>query len=529
MEVRIAREMIWLSVMLVSIAFDRLIAGNEFQNNLSAEDYLINELFSNYSVATRPVNDSSESVNVHLYMTINQLIDVDERYQIITTRVWLHQQWNDTRLKWNPEQYGGLNTIVVTMDTIWTPDTSLLNSADSEFGGFPRMYLPDLTAVITSAGTVIQSIPAILRTPCTMDITYFPVDTQICYIRFGLWMYVNRQVQLILKRDNVPKENFVPNSEWDIIGTRGRAAISPFLLINNEPCTDVTFDITIKRKPLYYAANLIIPCVLVNFLTVVVFSLPSDSTEKVNLSISLLLTLYVFSLLVAELLPPTSNMVPMLTAYLIFSMMLIAVSVSMTTLVAMVCQNSTGRRHVPHWVKVVFYRGIAKIIFVDVDKKFFRCMSPRAKLKRCQKFNNVYDAFEGETSFIALRERAREEAEIQHTLGLVHSHVSAIKTHWKRNPVKNSSHHFQTNSKQGMYWRKQIRQMRNCFTTGLEQKTAKMSKYLSVFLQHLVPNEERIEIQEEWKLLVAIIDRLLLLFFAACSSLGATIMLSKIT
>lgn len=41
-----------------------------------------------------------------------------------------------------------------------------------------------------------------------------------------------------------------------------------------------------RRKTLFYTVNLIIPCVALTFLTVLVFYLPSDSGEKVPLSLS---------------------------------------------------------------------------------------------------------------------------------------------------------------------------------------------------------------------------------------------------
>lgn len=58
----------------------------------------------------------------------------------------------------------------------------------------------------------------------------------------------------------------------------------------DEPYLDITFNITMRRKTLFYTVNLIIPCMGISFLTVLVFYLPSDSGEKVSrAALSLLL------------------------------------------------------------------------------------------------------------------------------------------------------------------------------------------------------------------------------------------------
>jgi nicotinic acetylcholine receptor len=49
-----------------------------------------------------------------------------------------------------------------------------------------------------------------------------------------------------------------------------------------EPYPDITFNITLRRKTLFYTVNLIIPCVAISFLSILVFYLPSDSGEKVR-------------------------------------------------------------------------------------------------------------------------------------------------------------------------------------------------------------------------------------------------------
>ncbi|KAH8285951.1 hypothetical protein KR018_006121, partial [Drosophila ironensis] len=64
-----------------------------------------------------------------------------------------------------------------------------------------------------------------------------------------------------------------------------------------EPYLDIVFNLTLRRKTLFYTVNLIIPCVGISFLSVLVFYLPSDSGEKISLCISILLSLTVFFLL----------------------------------------------------------------------------------------------------------------------------------------------------------------------------------------------------------------------------------------
>ena len=45
----------------------------------------------------------------------------------------------------------------------------------------------------------------------------------------------------------------------------------------------MTFVVTIRRRTLYYALNLLIPCVLLSSMTLLIFVLPADSGEKISL------------------------------------------------------------------------------------------------------------------------------------------------------------------------------------------------------------------------------------------------------
>ncbi|XP_026321862.1 acetylcholine receptor subunit alpha-like isoform X3 [Hyposmocoma kahamanoa] len=132
----------------------------------------------------------------------------------------------------------------------------------------------------------------------------------------------------------------------------------------DEPYLDITFNITMRRKTLFYTVNIIIPCMGISFLTVLTFYLPSDSGEKVTLSISILISLHVFFLLVVEIIPPTSLVVPLLGKYLIFAMILVSISICVTVVVLNVHFRSPQTHRMAPWVKRVFIHILPRLLFM---------------------------------------------------------------------------------------------------------------------------------------------------------------------
>ncbi|XP_017758225.1 PREDICTED: neuronal acetylcholine receptor subunit alpha-7-like, partial [Eufriesea mexicana] len=53
------------------------------------EKRLLNELLSSYNTLERPVANESEPLQVRFGITLQQIIDVDEKNQILTTNAWL--------------------------------------------------------------------------------------------------------------------------------------------------------------------------------------------------------------------------------------------------------------------------------------------------------------------------------------------------------------------------------------------------------------------------------------------------------
>jgi nicotinic acetylcholine receptor len=50
-----------------------------------------------------------------------------------------------------------------------------------------------------------------------------------------------------------------------------------------EPYLDITFNVKIRRRTIYYFFNLIVPCVLIASMAILGFTLPPDSGEKLSL------------------------------------------------------------------------------------------------------------------------------------------------------------------------------------------------------------------------------------------------------
>lgn len=107
-----------------------------------------------------------------------------------------------------------------------------------------------------------------------------------------------------------------------------------------------------RRRTLYYGLNLLIPCILISTLALLVFLLPADSGEKISLGITVLLSLTVFMLLVAEIMPATSDSVPLIAQYFATTMFIVGLSVIATVLVLQYHHHDPNGSKMPKWTRV---------------------------------------------------------------------------------------------------------------------------------------------------------------------------------
>ena len=167
--------------------------------------------------------------------------------------------------------------------------------------------------------------------------------------------------------------DYYPSFIWDVMSVPAQRHEKTYPCCPDDIFPDVTFQLTIRRKTLFYTVNLIIPCVAISFLTVLVFFLPSDSGEKITLCISILLALTVFFLLLSELIPPTSLVIPLIGKYLLFTMILVTCSVVITVGVLNLHYRSKSTHDMPDWVHSILIERLPRYLWMkrpnyDQDK-----------------------------------------------------------------------------------------------------------------------------------------------------------------
>ena len=165
--------------------------------------------------------------------------------------------------------------------------------------------------MVFSDGTVRWNFPAIFKSSCEIDVSFFPFDEQRCQLKFGSWSYDGSQLDLINSSTSADITSYIHNGEWKLIGLPVERNVFYYGCCV-EPYPDITFTIVIRRMPQFYLFNLMLPCIIISVINAFSFLLPADSGEKVGFSLTVLLALTVFLLLLAEAIPPASTAIPLI-------------------------------------------------------------------------------------------------------------------------------------------------------------------------------------------------------------------------
>ncbi|XP_048253204.1 neuronal acetylcholine receptor subunit alpha-10-like [Haliotis rufescens] len=275
-------------------------------------------IFEGYDVNIRPVPNQTESIHVDMRFILASIDNLDLKIQKLKWNGFLSLRWTDITLSWNTSEYGGLDFITVPQSNIWRPDY-IINNEYVHLGVSQKKALgtSDTLVFIKSSGLVTWEPGMVSETSCKIDIRKYPFDTQTCSFDFLPWMTTSRFLNTT-SLNKIDMASFVPHGEF----TTGGSSVHferINLVFTDDVLVTVRYDLVLHRRPAFYWMVMVFPMSTFPMLSPISFLVPVASGEKITLSITVVLSYFVFIGSMNDAMPKLSDTVSLIgTSILIF-------------------------------------------------------------------------------------------------------------------------------------------------------------------------------------------------------------------
>eukprot|EP00079_Xenopus_tropicalis_P035761 XP_017949532.1 PREDICTED: uncharacterized protein htr3c [Xenopus tropicalis] len=317
----------------------------------------LREVFDKKSL--RPTLNYSRPTSVNISFTIYAVLGVNEKSQILTTFLWLRMFWYNEFLTWMPAHCGSVEKISLPVEDIWTPDIVVYEFIDEDKSQrTPFVY-------VNHTGRIRYDRMLRVVSSCNLGIFNFPFDVQNCSLTFGSYMHTGRDIRLGLA---LPVNQILKNSlqyletsgEWELVNIEGSPDILKFGI---DEWDIITFWVVIRRRPLLYVVNLLVPSAFLMLIDILSFFLPPHSTDRASFKMTLLLGYTVFLLIMNDLLPSTANGTPLIGIYFSVCLALLVLSLLETVIITHVMHRGAMQSIImPAWVRSLVLGFIAQLI-----------------------------------------------------------------------------------------------------------------------------------------------------------------------
>jgi len=416
---------------------------------------------------------------------------------------------------WDPEEYGGVTELYVHSEKIWIPDIALYNNADGEF-----VVTTFTKAEVNQDGVVKWNPPAIFKSSCEIDVEYFPFDEQECYLKFGSWSFDGYLVDVI-HLNAIPGNQTVAygmdlseyylNVEWDILRVPAVRHVKKYPCCP-EPYPDIFFYIIIRRKALFHVVNLIIPCVGIFYLSILSFYLPAQSGEKTALVTAILVSQTLYLTLVIEVIPATSKKLPLLGRYLMFSTILVALAVCLSTIILNIHYRMPSTHKMPAWVRRIFIQKLPRLLLMRVPLQVIKDSMNTRRSKFLRQSDPALKSLAGDDDDSASSEKNKKSS--RSLSGNVCSSKEEFKGHLN-----------------GLY-----SGLANIMKTTCNIESSKSTAPFAVekavhnimFIKHHMKRQDEFDAEDQdWGIVAMVLDRLFLWMFAITAISGSLLILSE--
>ncbi|XP_074519128.1 5-hydroxytryptamine receptor 3A-like [Halichoeres trimaculatus] len=270
----------------------------------------------------RPTRDSKKATEVYLDLLLYAILDVKEKEQKFVSYIWVDMWWFNDLLRWDADEYCGINSLPLPTKLLWQPDITVEERTEKD-KATQSPYIH-----VQSNGSVLLRNDMVLVTICKMQVYKFPFDTQSCALSFKSVIHGEEEMVLLRGSD---KES---TREWshDMIRTQSDWLFidieSTNKTVNNFYITQsvLSYTITMKRRPILYVVNFILPVLLFLCLDLASFMISERGGEKLGFKVTVLLAVTVMQLILNDILPSSSDRIPLIAIYCIgiFGLMMLS-------------------------------------------------------------------------------------------------------------------------------------------------------------------------------------------------------------
>ncbi|XP_026034069.1 5-hydroxytryptamine receptor 3A-like [Astatotilapia calliptera] len=274
-----------------------------------------------YTVS-RPIINNSHHTDVVLDMKLYAILDMREIDQTLISYIWVYLSWKNEYTKWDPDQFCGIKQITIPTEYLWMPDITISEMTERDKAS-PSPYLS-----IESGGLVEYRNDQVIVSTCKLHVYKFPFDVQRCNLSFKSIMHSDEEIKLQFNETN----NTVTEWSRNVMQTQYE-----WLFINMSVTTKtvnefdfnqlmIVYTITMKRRSVLYIANFLLPVFFFLVLDLASFLILDSGGEKLGFKITVLLAVTVMQLLLNEILPSSSDSIPLIAVYCIgvFALMLLS-------------------------------------------------------------------------------------------------------------------------------------------------------------------------------------------------------------
>ncbi|XP_013391402.1 neuronal acetylcholine receptor subunit alpha-2-like [Lingula anatina] len=340
----------WMALIgvLASLELIRGARGN------SAMDRLMEYVGNRTNPLSIPLPEDVGPLSVNITMVISNIFRLDEVYQTLTSGLWfvlknsllyfLQQHWTDYRLTWNPAEYGNISLISVPLQKVWKPDVEMFITADDNPMLYSATYGDVTMCQLRSNGTVEWLPHRRVSSTCAVDVYFYPFDSQSC----GLHIYSPTLPAIFLNWTvaspiDATRGSNLSSREWEVISLDHSTYNSKDAAVS----IIIELKINIRRNFSFFSLAILLPSALLAVLTLAMFWIPPNSTDKMSMGMAIWTCLCVILLVLVGIVPGGGGRIPLVGSFFILNLVLVTATMIVMIGTTTMAENCTP---VPRWL-----------------------------------------------------------------------------------------------------------------------------------------------------------------------------------